>query len=404
MRFLILPLLLFTSIGWAQVTMDEFLFSVLEAPAIQAFDNQNVFLESNPYRLSVIRRMEFRTESNQLDPERQDFALRLNPANPWELKRNNQYFQTYQEVLQLDRERELKKLLKVRYDAIINWVYLEEIKKLKEEEQTITQNLIRMLEAQRFSDYFNANDYVELKIDQVEKIVELEEHYFDEDNQRSQIETLFPQAKNQSLSWTFEDLISMNAIEKQIEGAQAGSMGEVAYREKRITLAEAEWALEKSNINIGFLQAQYQQFRIEQDRSPWSIGLGVTLPFFNPNKGDMAKRKLEMIEAEGDLEDAKEEQQAGQALMKEKESTLMARYNSLQTQMDSLNVDALANHLLEIKDSNPEVVMRLKRSLVKLENSTARLRKEIYLAYVEYLWYAERLQQQPLKNYLATEL
>lgn len=118
----------------------------------------------------------------------------------------------------------------------------------------------------------------------------------------------------------------------------------------------------------------------------------------------MAKRKLEMIEAEGDLEDAKEEQQAGQALMKEKVSTLMARYNSLQTQMDSLNVDALANHLLEIKDSNPVVVMRLKRSLVKLKNSTARLRKEIYLAYVEYLWYAERLQQQPLKNYLATEL
>jgi hypothetical protein len=403
MRLLILPFLFITTIGLAQVSMDEFLWSALEAPAIKAFDNQNVFLESNPYRLSMIRRMEFRTESNQLDPERQDFALRVNPANPWELKRNNQYFQTYQEVLQLDRERELKELLKTRYEAIINWVYLEEIKKLKEEEQTITQNLIRILEAQRFSDFFNANDYVELKIDQVEKIVELEELYFSEDNQRNRIESLFPTAKNQPLAWSFADLISIDAIGQLITEEQTSSTGEVAYREKRINLAEAEWALEKSNINIGFVQAQYQQFRVEQDRSPWSIGLGVTLPFFNPNKGDMAKRKLEVMEAEGDLADAKDEQLAGQELMKARVQTLTARYHNIKNQMDSLNVDALASTLQEIKDSNPLVVMRLKRSLVKSKNSTARLRKEIYLAYVEFLWYSEKLQQQPLKNYLGTE-
>jgi hypothetical protein len=347
--------------------------------------------------------MEFRTESNQLDPERQDFALRVNPANPWELKRNNQYFQTYQEVLQLDRERELKELLKTRYEAIINWVYLEELKKLKEEEQTITQNLIRILEAQRFSDFFNANDYVELKIDQVEKIVELEELYFSVDNQRNHIESLFPTAKNQPLAWSFADLISIDAIGQLITEEQTSSSGEVAYREKRINLAEAEWALEKSNINIGFVQAQYQQFRVEQDRSPWSIGLGVTLPFFNPNKGDMAKRKLEVMEAEGDLADAKDEQLAGQELMKARVQTLTARYHNIKKQMDSLNVDALASTLQEIKESNPLVVMRLKRSLVKSKNSTARLRKEIYLAYVEFLWYSEKLQQQPLKNYLGTE-
>ncbi|MEQ8416636.1 MAG: hypothetical protein RIB71_19295 [Imperialibacter sp.] len=401
MRSLIYYFLLLPSVLSAQLRMDDFLWSVLDAPAIKSFDNQNVFLESNPYRLSFLREMEFRTESNQLDPERQDYALRLKPANPWEVKRNNQYFQTYQEVMQLSRERELKKMLKTRYEAIIDWAYLEEQKKIGEEEQEIAQTLIKILEVQRFSNFFDANDYAELKIDQVEKIVALEELYFGQETQRSKIETLYPTAKNQTISWSLSDLISIDKIERTIYDSQSEpGFGEVAYRKKQVELAQSEWALEKSNINFGYLQAQYQHYRIEQDRSPWSIGLGVTLPIFNPNKGDMTKRKLEMIEAEGDLADATNEQQAGLALAKKKVITLTARYNNLQSKLDSLHVDALAVNLQEIKNSNPISVVRLKSSLIKSKNIAAVLRKEIYLAYVEYLWYAEMLQQQPLTNYL----
>ena len=405
MRAFIFYILLLPSVLSAQVSMDDFLWSALEAPAIKVFDNQNTFLQTNPYKLSMIRGMQFRTESNQLDTERQDYALRLTPANPWEVKRNNQYFQTYQEVTQLDRQRDLKKILKSHYEAIIDWAYLEEQKKIKEEEKKIAQTQIKILEAQRFSNFFDANDYVELKIDQLEKVVALEELYFEEDAQRSKIETLYPSAKNQTISWNLSKLISIDKIQQLIEYPQfASESGEVAYRQKQIELAQSEWALEKSNINFGYLQAQYQQYRIDQNRSPWSIGLGVTIPIFNPNKGDMTKRKLEMIEAEGDLANAKLEQQEGRELMKKKVKTLTARYYNLQSQLDSLNVEALASNLQQMTDSNPMVLVRLKSSLIKSRNIEALLRKEIYLAYIEYLAYAEILQQQPLINYLSSEL
>lgn len=405
MRALIFYFLLLPSLLSAQVTMDDFLGSVWEAPVIKAFDNQNIFLETNPYRLSLIRELEFRTESNQLDTERQDFALRLSPSNPWEVKRNNQYFQTYKEVKQLDRNRELKKLLRTHYKAIIEWVYLEEKKKLKEEEREATQMLIEILEAQRLSSFFDPNDYAGLKIEQVEKVVELEELYFEEDVQHGKIETLYPQAKNQTISWALNDLISVEMIELWIDNHQSvPEFGEVAYRQMQIELSKAEWALEKSNINVGYLQAQYQQFRIEQARSPWSIGLGVTIPIVNPNKGNMTKRKLEMIEAEGNLTEAKNEQKVGLALMKKKVKTLTTRYYNLQSQLDGLNIDTLASNLQKIKDSNPITEVRLKRSLIKSRNILALLRKEIYLAYIEYLWHAEMLQQQPFKNYLSSNL
>ncbi|MDF9799304.1 hypothetical protein OKW21_004567 [Catalinimonas alkaloidigena] len=405
MRTLLNFFLLLPTVLSAQVSMEDFLWSALEAPAIQVFDHQDIYLKSNPYRLSVFRELEFRTESNQIDTERQDYALRLQPANPWEEKRNKQYFQTYQEVLQLDRQRELKKLLKTHYEAIIDWVYLEEQKKLKEEEHELVKTLIKILEAQRFSDFFDANEYTDLKIEQVEKLVALEELFFEEEALRSNIEALYPPAQNQVISWSLSELISIDKVQQVIEYySSVTEFGEVAYRQKQVELSKSEWALEKANINVGFLQAQYQQYRIEQDRSPWSIGMGVTIPIFNPNKVDMTKRKLEMIKAEGDLADAKNEQHAMLALMKKKVKTLTTRYNSLQNQLDSLNVDVLASNLQEIKSSNPITVIRLKSSLIKSRSIATLLRKEIYQAYIEYLWYAEMLQQQPLRNHLSPDL
>ena len=405
MRTHIFWFLFFPSILSAQVSMDDFLWSAIDAPAIQVFDEQDDYLESNPYRLSVMREMEFRTESNQLDTERQDYALRLKPTNPWEAKRNKQYFQTYQETLRLDRQRELKKILKSHYEAIIDMAYLKERKQLKEEDLELTNMLIKIIEAQRFSDFFDANDYAELKISQVEKLVSLEELFLEEDAQSNKIEVLYPAVKGRTVSWSFSDLISIESVNRMIENQRIVSeAGEVAYRQKRLELAQSELALEKSNINLGFLQAQYQQFRIEQDRSPWSIGLGLTIPIFNPNKGAMTKRKLEMIKAKGDLIDVSHKQKEEVTLMKKRVTTLSRRYNELQNQLDSLNIDNIASNLKEIDNNNPYSVVRLKRSLIKSKSIAALLKKEIYQAYIDYLENAEILQQQPFKNYLSPNL
>tara|TARA_Y100001972_G_scaffold109325_1_gene140127 strand:- start:4444 stop:5664 length:1221 start_codon:yes stop_codon:yes gene_type:complete len=401
MRLLVSCFLLLPSTLYAQLTMEDFLRSAAESSAIQAFDKQNDFLESNPYKLPVINGLEFRTESNQLDLDRQDYALRLKPANPWEVKRNKEYFQTYQQTLQLDRQRELKNTLKTYYETIIDWAYLDELKNLKQEENEIVKTSIEILEAQRFSNFFDANDYAELKIDQVEKLVEQEELSFEEDAQRSKIEMLYPSARNQVISWTLGDLIPIENIQFMIEDhPTVNGSGEVAYRQKKIELAQSEWALEKSNINVGYLQAQYQDYRIEQDRKPWSIGLGITIPIFNPNKGDMAKRKLEVIEAESDLLDARNEQQEGLALIEKKLQTLATRYHNLQNRLDNLDVPSLTANLQKIESSNPITMVQLRGSLIKSRSIAARLKKEIYLAYIDYLWYSELLQQQPFQNYL----
>lgn len=399
--FLLLPLM-----GQAQVTMEDFLLAAWEEPSLKSFASQDQFLSTKPYRLAPIQRLEFRTSNNQLDPARQDYALRVNPANPWELKRNNQYFQTYQEALQLDRDRLLKESLQVRYQVIVGWLYYQQLSELKAEDKQSTEKLLSILEGQRYSGFFDADDYVKLKLDQVDKSIELEETHFDIDNQRRRVEALYEQAKLKTLIWPEEAVISLERLEVIVDSLSLNGTtgGEVLYREKQIDLTTHEWQLEKSNINLGFLQAQYQPYRVDQGRKPWNLSLGVTIPVFNPNKGDMTKRKLEVIEAEGDLDAAKSEQQTGRELTREKIKSLIKRHREVNQMMENLNIGSLASMLQQINSSNPSATIRLQSNLIKLKTLAARLRQEIFLSYIEFLGYAEVIQQRPLVNYLSSTL
>lgn len=396
-------LLMISCCANAQVSMEEFLQSAYDEPALQSFTAQENFLNTKAYRLAPIQKLEFRTESNQLDRTRQDYALRINPANPWEMKRTNQYFMTYNELLQLDRDRTLKESLLARYDVIIGWLYFQEMRDLKEEDQKITEKLLGILEGQRFSVFFNAEDYVELKLDQVDRTIELEETHFEIDNQRRRIEALFAQARLKTIEWPVSSVISIERIVAIVDSLshQEVLAGEVAYRKKQIDLATSEWKLEKSNINVGFFQTQYQQWREEQGRKPWSISAGVTIPIFNPNKGDMAKRKLDMLEAQGEFDAAKSEQLAGREISREKMTNLVKRYKEVYKMIDNLNVGTMATTLQQIKDSNPMAVVRVQRNLNKLKVTAVRLKQEIYLTYLQFLGYSEVLQHPPIINYLS---
>lgn len=405
MRMCLLLLLAFPVQG--QVSMEDFLSAAQQEPTLQAFNSQQNFLSTKKsYRLAPIQKLEFRSESNQLDRTRQDYALRINPANPWEMNRTNRYFKTYQELLQLDRDRALKESLLVRYEVIIGWLYYQEIRELKAEDKRITEKLLAILEGQRFSGFFDAEDYVELKLDQVDKTIELEETLFEIENQRRRVEALYESARLKSIDWPQAAILTVEQLMKVVDSlmVQPVQAGEVAYRQKQLDLATTEWQLEKANVNVGFLQTEYQPWREEQGRRPWSIGFGVTLPVFNPNKGDMAKQKLEALEAEGERDLAQREQQAGREISREKLKSLIQRYREVQTMTEGLNVGAMATTLQQINDSNPMAGVRVQNNLIKLKTMAARLKQEIYLSYIEFLTYSEALQQQPLVNYLSPTL
>ena len=390
----------------AQVTMQEFLRSVKTDYEVSSYEAQISYLDAKTYRLSPLQKLEFRTRSNQLDPDRQDYGIRFTPANPWEIRSNNHYFQQYRSVLSFERDLALKDALMVRYSLIIDLLYLREIKALKEEAQRLVNVQVSIMEKQRQSDFFNAEDYVELKLDHMDRSVEFEEANFDLLNQFRKIEGAYPGASGQTVDWNYDQILTVDRVGYIVDSLYGLQLTPVSlkYRESMIDLANQEYKLEKSNINVGFVQAQYEPYRVEQDRKPWNVSLGVTIPITNPNKGDMTKRKLEAIEAEHERDETKAEIKTLTISSREQLKSLMLRYQDIKEKIHSLNVGTLSSTLNAIRDENPMATIRFNENLLKLKAIEVKLRQSILTTYIEFLGHTDTIQQTPLINFLSPRL
>ena len=390
----------------AQITISDFIRSALQDPEIKTFDKQVAYLDGKPYKLSPLQKFEFRTQSRELQTNQQEYALRFTPANPWEIRNNNRYFKAYQSSLLFERDLILKEALTKRYVQIIYILYYSELKLLLDDMRQLVDNQVAILEKQQTSSFFDADDYVELKMKQLNRMVEVEEADFELQNQQQRVVRLYPEAHGQALTWNLDAVISIDRLESVVDSLTKASLvsASVEYQKQKIEMASREYALEKANINVGFLQTEFDQRRVEQDRSPINISFGVTIPITNPNKGDMAKRKLEMIEAEYDLEEAKHESQTDRVILQENVGNLIQRYRSLQLKIDQLEKGNLIQSLSALKGGDPLIVAQYREDIVKLEMLLLKLKREIYFAYIEYLSLADNLQQQPLVNYLSQNL
>lgn len=390
----------------AQVTIAEFIRSAFHDPEIKTFDRQASYLEGKPYKLSMLQKFEFRTQNRELQTNQQEYALRFTPANPWEVRNNNRYFQAYQSSLLFERDIILKEALAERYVQAIYIVYYSELKLLVDNTRKLVDNQVSILEKQQTSSFFDADDYVELKMKQLNRMVEFEEIDFELQNQKQRVERLYPEAHDKTLAWDINDVITVDRIEKVVDSLTSASILSTAveYQKRKIEMANSEYAMEKSNVNLGFLQTEFDQRRVEQDRTPINFSFGVTIPITNPNKGDMAKRKLEVIEAEYDLEETKHETQTDKVILRENVSNLIERYRSLEIKIHQLEEGNLILSLSTLKGGDPLIITQYREDIGKLKMLLLKIRRDIYFAYIEYLSLADNLQQQPLVNYLSPNL
>lgn len=389
-----------------QVTVAEFIQSSTQAPQVKTFTDQLSFLQDKPYRLSPLQKLEFRTQNRELISSQQEYGLRFTPANPWEVRSNNRYFQHYQTALSLEKALVLKEVLTERYLLIISFVYTADLQSLAEANRKLIENQLSVLEKQATSSLFDSEEYVKLKVELLDKSVALEEIDFDVFNQRSQINQAYPAAFDKELRWSSMSLISAERIKTVVDSLHliTNASAQAVYQQQKINLAESEYNLEKANVNVGFLQTEYDQRRVEQNRTPINISLGITIPLTNPNKGDMTKSKLELIEAEHELETTQQEAQVTKEMTKNQLESLITRHRDLQKKVSELENSSLPYDLSRMKSGDPLAIMRFDESLNKLKVLQARLRRNILTSYVNYLSLHDHLQQQPLINFLTDRL
>ena len=397
---------LVSGVAAAQVSIEEFIHSAQADYEVRTFENQRTFLNRKTYRLPPLRELEFRYQNQEFLDTRNEYALRISPANPFEMRATSKYYKEVQTSLLFEREVALKEALLDRYYTIIDYVYYTELRDLSIRGQQSLNKQVSLLEQRSASSYFDADDYAKLKVEQLDYEAKFLEYEYELINQVNRIERLYPIAHRRDISWNPSLVLSVNRVKAVVDSISAAAVRPtfVEYQRQLIKVAQSQYNLEKSNINLGFGQLEYDSRRAGENRSPFNVSFGITIPVMNPNKPDMARRRMQLIEAELDHEEAEQETNKDILIYEDKLTRLVNSYSRIEQRIDELGKSSLAQNLSAIKGGDPILIVQFEERLRKLEMLLIKIRNDILITYIEYLAFSDLLQKEPLVNYLSPRL
>lgn len=385
-----------------QVSISKFISSAADEYEVKTFDAQSAYLQQKPYRLSPLKELEYRHTNYELLDVRNRMGLRVTPANPWELRANKQYFQNFQSTVELERELAFKEAMMERYQAVVDYLYYDEMKSLHAAGTKLLKDQLSILERQSGSGNFDADQFARLKVEELDYQVDAEEVEYERAGHIHYMESILAEVHEHPVSWTPEDLISVAALRSVMDSMVTASVKStlVAYEQQKIRTAQSQYKTEKYDWNVGFVQGTYDQWRNEQGDVPLILSFGVSIPLTNPNKPQMARRKLEVIEAEFDLKESDAETNRDRIIYQDRLIMLMNHYDKLERQVNDLKSGNLAQSLSSIKGGDPLVYVQVSQRIAKMEILLLKVKREIYTSYVFYLTFTDRIQREPLVNFL----
>lgn len=392
--------ILLSTYCYAQISTDEYLLGAAEELGVLTYQEQLNYLNGKPYKLAPLRRVQFRTENDQLAEEQQEYALRIHPSNPWLVKRNNTLFESQKSILDLEATIAYKEELVKRYEDIIDYCFQ---KKEVELDSALLANLKQeheVLITITSDRNFNTDRLVDVKIESLEQLLKLEESQSQWLNTTNKIRSTIN--TESSISWKYNDFINPDSMKYSIDQLSNSTeySVELDLQQRKIELVKNEIAIEKSIDNLGFIQTDYNPWR--NNGNFFGVSLGITVPIFNPNKADVAERNLELMEEQSELElDKRKLNEEKQNLVMNFNSTY-DQYQKFRNEISTLLSQETLDAYLKQKDQNPLKVLKIRGTKTKLDSKLLKYELELYKLYIQTLASFDVLQQLPFKNHLSS--
>ncbi len=385
----------------AQETVSDYLLTAFEDLNLKQYDAQRNFLSPRNYRLPIIDELEVRAGNDELIYEDLQYAVRIRPGNPWKIRRNNAFFNATKKELSLRKELEFKENLLSRYEDVLEYFFEQELYELTLKQSSLTAQKATILQENMESDLFDARDFAETKIDQVEKIEALDDVLTEWNQIRQAISITFGVP---DFDWNSFKLISVSTIDSLANELANSSIGsqELDLISQRIEVARQEVRVEKADFDIGFIQGEYFPFTNRDSEIGYSVG--ITIPIFRNNRAQIAERKLDEIELRSEFENEQLRDSVNRILEFEYLKNLIIHHNQIVQQTEEIDLENLVQNLARVEDYDPIAILGMKEGILKLEEVLLKSKQRVLEQYLEFLFTFDLLTQQPLVNYLSENI
>lgn len=393
--------------GLAQFDMEGFLSTSRSDISLNPSQSKLDFLKENNFNGPWISRVEFRTRSNDANISQDDFRLRFTPANPGELKANKRYYSKQIDLLNLEHQEALNKALKQRYLIMVNHLFEFEKVAYLEKQLDVNRQLIEMMNLGSGTYSMDLGDLIDAESNELDLNLSIGNAKIE----LKEIVYLINEVYefNGEINWNEEEIIEVQGILNLFEEFKAHPTGQHIYLTKidqKNALAAERFNIEKSETlrNIGYFQAEYDVDRGNESSEHFGYQIGIRIPIVNPDKPDLNRRKLALMDDEAVLEEKKDQYRREMELAVLRMEHYAHQYYEINKKLTALSKQNFLS--LQSPEKSPKLsdLIKLNEFHVELRDRKNSVQKKIYETYLNYLDLNGKLSEAPLRNFLSKDL
>jgi len=387
------------------ISTTQFLGSLKDAHYIKSDSVQLSQLQNYNYNLPLFNSIEFRTESRDLMLQRQEYALRIKPNSLFERAAYKNVYQNKIKTFSIENQENFNTKLEQRYLLLIDFIFSNKKQILLKEKQQLLEDKSYVLSQGQNKIYFDIQDLINTENDVLESTIRINNLTLQTQNYLEEIK----QHSNQiydSISIETKNLIKPNQVlEVVTQNTNQTENTEIKVQELKIQTLEREMQskmYQKKQI-LDYVQVKYGGKKNFIFNENFSIGIGISLPFFEQANYEKGKYLLDIVDEERELTYLKEKNKTN---LKQTINTFILakqQYKNLNKQAENNSITPLLEKYQKMEGVSPLVLLKLKILQQKIQFETLNAQQKMYRAYINYLSNTGLLFQQPYRNYLSED-
>ena len=387
-----------------ELTIDRFILTAENDLKLQNQKELTRYLNEAPSSTPYIDRMEFRTETQEFDLEKQKYSLRLYPKGWGETRYTRQVTELAGQSCRTEQRQYYNAALKLRYELVLEYLESRSMVDLKQQLAAVCEDRIHVLNKKSSGSLsFDISDLISAE----ELLTDLRLELVGLENKITGIEHQIAVAANSQIPVAFDKtpLIPISAIEKKIHGLpMETTVNNVKLEDQKnkMDLADSKYRLEqaKNRNYLSFFQVSYDSDDYEDMDKACSIELAIKLPFINSDRDGVNRKKINYMKER--LQYNEEMRALAEKRISQTRSLdrLIKQYTLLESNKKNSNAEVSLKAYLQMDGMDPLNLLKIRESIIKSDIQLEKTAFNIRFRFIELMDMMGKLPETPFKNYI----
>ncbi|MDY6950411.1 MAG: hypothetical protein SWE60_02785 [Thermodesulfobacteriota bacterium] len=366
------------------------------------------YLENAPGSTPYLDKVEFRTETEDFDIDKQEYTLRFYLKGWGETVSGEKLSERTKEAARIEHEAYFNRALRQRYELILQYLETASLLRLKHEVITLYEDRISVLKKQSGSSLsFDVNALIAAQDAYTDLRLEVTKLESQMSNIRDKIN--LAAGSEEKILFNEEKMISVEEIGQMIKNLPSDSEVDNIYLRQskcRVELAEVRYHLEKAKDRdyLSFVEVSYDTNESAALQEAFCVQLGFRLPFITSDREDTNRIKASYLKEKLKYEEEKRATLERVVSLCRSVEGFIRQYHILADMGGRADPEASLKTYMKTKGVDPLELLELRESILKTDIRLNEISYQIRYQFVELMDIVDKLPEKPLKNYISANM